>query len=56
MMDAFYRPEHSLIKTYQNNLKLGTIAQSVVSLIADPGVVSTIPVRGHTFVEIDHEI
>ena len=26
------------------------------SLIADPGVVSSIPARSHTFVEIDHEI
>ena len=34
----------------------GYIAQSVVSLAADPGVVSLIQVRSHTFVEIDHEI
>ena len=27
-----------------------------VSLIADPGVPSSIPSRSHTFVEIDHEI
>ena len=26
------------------------------SLTADPGVVSSIPARSHTFVEIDHEI
>ena len=26
------------------------------SLTADPGVVSLIPARSHTFVEIDHEI
>ena len=26
------------------------------SLIADPGVVSSIPARSHTFLEIDHEI
>ena len=26
------------------------------SLIADPGVASSIPVRSHTFVKIDHEI
>ena len=25
-------------------------------LTADPGVASSIPVRSHTFVEIDHEI
>ena len=40
----------------------GRVAQSVkclatdASLTADPGVVSSIPVRSHTFVEIDHEI
>ena len=27
-----------------------------VSLTADPGVVSLIPARSHTFMEIDHEI
>ena len=40
----------------------GRVAQSVtclatdVNLTADPGVVSLIPVRSHTFLEIDHEI
>ena len=40
----------------------GRIAQSVtclatdVCLTADPGVTSSIPVRFHTFVEIDHEM
>ena len=40
----------------------GRIAQSVMclatdaSLTADPGVVSSIPARSHTFVEIDYEI
>ena len=40
----------------------GRVAQSVTSLAtyacltADPGVASSIPVRSHTFVEIDHEI
>ena len=40
----------------------GRVAQSVtclatdVCLTADPGVASSIPVRYHTFVEIDHEI
>ena len=40
----------------------GRVAQSVTclatdaSLTADPGVVSSIPARSHTFVEIDHEI
>ena len=41
---------------------MGRIAQSVMclatdaSLTADPGVTSSILVRSHTFVEIDHEI
>ena len=42
----------------------GRVAQSVhvtclatdACLTADPGVASSIPVRSHTFVEIDHEI
>ena len=40
----------------------GRVAQSVtclatdVCLTADPGVASSIPVRSHTFVEIDYEI
>ena len=45
------------------HLKLpGRIAQSVTflatdaCLTADPGVASSIPVRSHTFVEIDHEM
>ena len=39
----------------------GRVAQSVTCLAtdacltADPGVASSIPVRSHTFVEIDHE-
>ena len=33
---------------------LGPIVQSVVSPTADPGVTSSIPVRSHTFMEIDH--
>ena len=43
-------------------LILGHVTQSVTclatdaSLTADPGVVSSIPARPHTFVEIDHEI
>ena len=41
---------------------LGRVAQLVAclatdaSLTADPGVASSIQVRSHTFVEIDHEI
>ena len=40
----------------------GRVAQSVtclatdVRLTADPGVESSIPVRSHTFLEIDHEM
>ena len=43
-------------------LKPGRVAQSVTCLAtdacltADPGVASSIPVRSHTFVEIDHEM
>ena len=33
-----------------------SIAQSVMCLTADPGVISSIPARSHTFLEIDHEI
>ena len=36
--------------------KPGRVAQSVTCLAADPGVASSIPVRSHTSVEIDHEI
>ena len=42
--------------------KAGRVAQSVACLAtdacltADPGVASSIPVRYHTFVEIDHEM
>ena len=34
----------------------GCVVQSVTCLTADPGVASSIPVRSHTFVEIDHEM
>ena len=53
-------------KNRKNNLrcpkKPGRVAQSVTCLAtdacltADPGVASSIPVRSHTFVEIDHEM
>ena len=45
-----------------NPAKPGRVAQSVTCLAtdacltADPGVASSIPVRSHTFVEIDHEM
>ena len=44
------------------HFELGRVAQSVtclatdVNLAADPGVVSSILARSHTFVEINHEI
>ena len=49
------------IITYTNNgftcyAKPGRVAQSVMCLATDPGVASSIPVRSHTFVEIDHEM
>ena len=37
-------------------LHRGCVAQSVKCLTADPGGASSIPVRSHTFVEIDREI
>ena len=42
---------------YESNMNSrGRISQSVESLIADPVVLSSIPARPHTKVEIDHEI
>ena len=35
---------------------MGSIVQAVMCLTADPGVVSWIPARSHTFSEIYHEI
>ena len=35
---------------------LGAAGQSIVSPIADPGVMSLIPVWPHTLMEIDHEV
>ena len=46
----------------QNSSLPGRVAQSVTCLAtdacltADPGVASSIPIRSHTFVEIDHEM
>ena len=37
-------------------MKPGCVAQWVASQISDPGILSSIPVRPHTFAEIDHEI
>ena len=53
---SFEYPQHMIW------LKRGHVAQSVTCLAtdacltADPGVASSIPVRSHTFVEIDHEM
>ena len=50
------------VSPYKVGWQLGRVAQSVMCLAtdacltADPGVVSSIPVRSHTFVEIDHEM
>ena len=47
---------------FSSNFSPGRVAQSVTCLAtdacltADPGVASSIPVRSHTFVEIDHEM
>ena len=46
----------------RQSLYIGRVAQSLTCLAtdacltADPGVTSSIPVRSHTFVEIDHEM
>ena len=51
----------SLSNGYKSNMP-GRVAQSVTCLTtdacltADPGVASSIPVRYHSFMEIDHEI
>ena len=37
-----------------SGLDSGPISQSVAMMPADPGVVSSIPARSRTFVEIDH--
>ena len=49
-------------ETEITQIEPGRVAQSITSLAtdacltADPGVASLIPVRSHTFVEIDHEM
>ena len=61
----FERPlneKKNIILCILKGLSPGRVAQSVTCLVtdacltADPGVVSSIPARYHTFVEIDHEI
>ena len=47
--------EHSLL-VYKNMDVDEKSSQNVKSLIADPRVVSLIPARPYSFVEIDHEI
>ena len=57
---------HCVIVIFSNHTHLHfepvRVAQSVTCLArdacltADPGVASLIPIRSHTFVEIDHEI
>ena len=41
---------------FHPHLMPGCVAESVTCLTADPGVISTIQARSHTWVEIDHEI
>ena len=56
------RPFPHSIQTFSHRFMPGGVAQSVMCLAtdacltADPGVASSIPVRSHTFVEIDHEM
>ena len=53
---------HGKINLEPHDQVPGRVAQSVMCLAtdacltADPGVASSIPVRSHTFVEIDHEM
>ena len=56
-------PKRASSNKYPQHMSLpGRVAQSVTCLAtdacltADPGVASSIPVRSHTFVEIDHEM
>ena len=57
----WYQP-HSYFRFGSRQIGPGRVAQSVTCLAtdacltADPGVASSIPVRSHTFVEIDHEM
>ena len=59
-MTALERPTLTMNYTMHNKFRPGRIAQSVTCLATDAcltaGVASLIPVRSHTFVEIDHEI
>ena len=58
----FVEPGYNYLTCHNDFPIPGRVAQSVTCLAtdacltADPGVASSIPVRSHTFVEIDHEI
>ena len=63
--DAIVFLFYKTITEWPNSVRIrlpGSVAQSVTCLAtdacltADPGVASSIPVRSHTFVEIDHEM
>ena len=60
-LHRFYCIYHPYL-TVSNFIEAGRVAQSVTCLAtdacltADSGVASSIPVRSHTFVEIDHEM
>ena len=41
---------------FRTKNQLSPVVQSVVSPIANPGVMSSIPTRQHAFMNIDHEI
>ena len=71
-MYKYWRWLHSFLSVFPDTILVcrthhikfmpGRLAQSVTCLAtgacltADPGVASSIPVRSHTFVEIDHEM
>ena len=63
-MNNLYISHRSLYDNYRITIfrSPGRVAQSVTCLATDacltayPGVASSIPVRSHTFVEIDHEM
>ena len=46
----------SVIPLVYKGLVPDSVVKLLASLTADPGVVSSIPARRHTFVEPDHEI
>ena len=52
--DHVDRPHRLLSLEKQLNIELKVI--TITCLTADPGVLSLIPARSHTFTEIDHEI